>query len=161
MSHKLFLEQGIWLSHGLQWAMKTDMETMKPDCFSDTFYSLFQVLENEDCFFLEIMLKIIWKKKFFLSFKTGLAASEVFRGVSGSRHWECLLDGIMNLSYSLTLSVFFFFFFSFSVCLHLGVSNWNNHSTVPLGSAAYWTTGESVCVCIKYKTEATLQLISL
>lgn len=37
---------------------KSDMEIMKADCFSETFYSLFQVLENENCFSLEIMLRI-------------------------------------------------------------------------------------------------------
>lgn len=33
-------------------------EIMKADCFSETFYSLFQVLANENCFSLEIMLRI-------------------------------------------------------------------------------------------------------
>lgn len=40
----------------------------------------------------------------------------------------------------------------FSVCLHLIVSNWNNHSTVPFGSAAYWTIWE--CTCVRYMSEA-------
>lgn len=102
-------------------------------------------------------VKDIERSSFLLKNSLSLAASGVFRWVSGRRHYkEISTWWYQESSHNLTLSVFFFsFFFYPSVCVSASlIGTITVQCLLALLPVGPRETGTSVRVCVRYKTEA-------